>query len=178
MNTSIVGKKIELTDSIKEYIESAFLQLEKYNLDIIAAKAIVSSTKKDHKEVMQIEFTIQLAKRDTIVIKQNDKDLYAAVDIAIDRAKKVLRRYKDKISNKIHNHTNEKNTDASIPALFSGEKEEEELIEAELYFDKPIEINEALEFLKNSDLTFVVFDDMDGKRRVIYRRKDGYFGIY
>jgi len=178
MNTSIVGRKIELTDAIKNYIESAFTQLEKYNLDIIATKAIISTTKKNHKEVSEVEFTVQLAKRDTVVIKQADKDLYAAVDIAIDRVKKVLRRYKDKINNKIHTHVNEKNSDVSIPDIFNGDSEDDELIPADLYFDKPIEIHEALEFLKNSDLMFVVFDDKDNRRRVVYRRKDGNFGIY
>jgi len=178
MNTNIVGRKIDLTDAIKDYIESAFTQLEKYNLDIIAAKAIVSSIKKNHKDVFEIEFTIQLAKRDTVVIKQSDKDLYAAIDIALDRAKKVLRRYKEKISSKMHSHESIKNMDAKIPNIYSGESEDDELIPAVIDFDKPVEINEALEFLKSSDLTFVVFDDMDGKRRVIYRRKDAKFGIY
>ena len=178
MNTSIVGRKIELTDAIKDYIESAFAQLEKYNLDIIATKAIISVTKKNHKEVSEVEFTVQLAKRDTVVIRQADKDLYAGIDVAIDRVKKVLRRYKEKVNNKIHGHVNEKNSDINIPDIFDSDNEDDELIPANLYFDKPIEINEALEFLKDSDLMFVVFDDKDNRRRVLYRRKDGNFGIY
>ncbi|MDQ1339756.1 MAG: putative sigma-54 modulation protein, partial [Campylobacterota bacterium] len=119
MNTSIVSKKIELTDPIRNYIESAFSQLDKYNLDIIAIKAIISDAKKDKKDLFAIEFTIQLAKRDTVVINQIDKDLYAAIDLGIDRAKKVLSRFKEKINNKIHSHTNEKSIDSSIPDLFN-----------------------------------------------------------
>lgn len=177
MNTSIVSRRIELTDPIREYIEAAMTQLEKYNLDIIAIKAIVTDTKKDKKEAQEIEFTIQLAKRDTVVIKQVDKDLYAAIDIAIERAKKVLRRYKEKVSNKIHNHTNEKTPDNDIPQLYS-DVEESEIVPSDLDMDKPVDIDEALEFIKSSNLMFVVFDDLDGKRRTLYRRKDGRFGLY
>lgn len=178
MNTSIVSRRIELTDPIREYIESALSQLDKYNLDIIAAKAIISDVKKDKKEMTEIEFTIQLAKRDTIVIKQADQDLYAAIDIAIERVKKVLRRFKEKVSNKIHNHTNDKTpSDADIPDLYS-DVDEKEIVPATLDNDKPMEIEEALEILEAGDLMFFVFDDLEGRRRTIYRRKDGRFGIY
>lgn len=178
MNTSIVSRRIELTDPIRNYIESAFEQLDKYNLDIIAIKAIISDTKKDKKEQVAIEFTIQLAKRDTIVINQVDKDLYAAIDLAIERAKKVLRRFKDKVSNKIHNHTSEKTAeDSNIPDLYN-DIDEMEIVPAVLDNDKPMEIEEAVKILEVSDLMFFVFDDLEGKRRTLYRRKDGKFGIY
>lgn len=178
MNISIVSKRIELTDPIRDYVETAIGQLEKYNLDIIAVKAIVSDVKKDKKEALEIEFTIQLAKRDTIVIKQIDKDLYAAIDIAIERAKKVLRRYKEKVNNKIHNHTNDKTpSDADIPDLYN-DVDEMEVVPATLDNDKPMEIEEAMKILEVSDLMFFVFDDLEGKRRTIYRRKDGRFGLY
>ena len=178
MNTSIVSRRIELTDPIRDYVESAISQLDKYNLDIIAVKAIISDTKKDKKEALEIEFTIQLAGRDTVVIKQVDKDLYAAIDIAIERAKKVLRRYKEKVSNKIHNHTNDKSAgDNDIPQLYS-DVEESEIVPSELDIDKPVDVEEALEFIKKGNMMFVVFDDMDGRRRTLYRRKDGRFGLY
>lgn len=178
MNTSIVSRRIELTDPIREYIESALSQLDKYNLDIIAAKAIVSDTKKDKKEAFELEFTIQLAKRDTVVIKQVDKDLYAAIDLAIERVKKVLRRFKEKVNNKIHSHTNDKTpSDADIPDLYN-DMDEMEVVPAALDNDKPMEIEEAMKILEAGDLMFFVFDDLEGKRRTIYRRKDGRFGLY
>lgn len=178
MNTSIVSRRIELTDPIREYVESALSQLDKYNLDIIAAKAIISDVKKDKKDAFEIEFTIQLAKRDTVVIKHVDKDLYAAIDLAIERVKKVLRRFKEKVSNKIHNHSNDKTPiDSDIPDLYN-DTDEKEIIPATLDNDKPMEIEEALEILEAGDLMFFVFDDLEGKRRTIYRRKDGRFGLY
>ena len=49
-------------------------------------------------------------------------------------------------------------------------------MELELY--KPFEIDEALQKLKASDAVFLVFNDMDAKMRVLYKRNDGKFGLY
>jgi len=94
MNTSIVGKNIELTEPIKNYAESAFEAIKKYNLDIISANIVVSENKKGQ---FSVEFVINVKDKHTVVITQKDKDLYAAIDLALERAKKNLRRYADKI---------------------------------------------------------------------------------
>ena len=46
MNTSIVGRHIELTEPIKEYINSSIEIFRKYNLDIISVNAIISQEEK------------------------------------------------------------------------------------------------------------------------------------
>ena len=98
MNISIVGRHFELTDAIKGHIEGVLHSLEKYNLNIILSRAIISGEEKNGKKGFMVEFTINLAHANTIVIKQKDKDVYAAADLAIDRAHKVLSRYHDKIT--------------------------------------------------------------------------------
>jgi O-acetylhomoserine len=49
-------------------------------------------------------------------------------------------------------------------------------MELEIY--KPLEIEEALFKLKSSDAQFYVFNDIDAKMRVLYKRSDGKFGLY
>lgn len=175
MNISIVGRQFELTQSIKDYIENAFESLEKYNLDIIAIRCIISADEKKSKKGFNVDFAINLAKKDTIVISQKDKDLYAAIDLASDRASKVLRREHDKMTT----HKNKDDAKASI-AQINEEKIEDidEIVPIDLELYKPLEIEEALEKLKNSNDQFFVFNDMDAKLRVMYKRKDGKFGLY
>lgn len=175
MNTSIVGKQFELTDSIKEYIQSAFDSLQKYNLDIISIRAVISADEKKGKKGFSVEFAINLAKMDTVVIKQKDKDLYAAVDLALDRASKVLRRHHDRLTT--HKNKDDKKDNANLPQIenFDGV---DEIVPTELELYKPMEIEEALEKLKDSEMQFYVFNDIDAKMRVIYKRGDGKFGLY
>ena len=60
--------------------------------------AIIAQDEKHGKKAFSFEFTLNIAHLDTIVVKQKDKDLYAAIDIAVDRVSKVLRRHHDKIA--------------------------------------------------------------------------------
>ncbi|MDR0747204.1 MAG: ribosome-associated translation inhibitor RaiA [Helicobacteraceae bacterium] len=176
MNTGIVARRLELTDAMREYVEKAFEQFGKYNLNIIAVKAIIEDDNKHGKPSVQIEFTIHMAHRDTVVIKHADKDFYAACDLAADRAKKVLRRYKDKISDKIGKETPHKQLEADIPFVYS-DTESNEVIETKP--DNKMSIQEATLFLRESNQSFLVFIDKDsGAMRVLYWRKDGRFGLY
>ncbi|MCD8213774.1 MAG: ribosome-associated translation inhibitor RaiA [Campylobacter sp.] len=175
MNISIVGKQFELTEPIKSYIQNAFESLSKYNLDIISGRCVVSADEKQGKKGFSAEFALNMARKDTIVIRQKDKDLYAAIDLAIDRAAKVLRREHDKITT-VKGKDDDKETRARIgEEVIEGV---EEIIPMELELYKPIEIEEALEKLKASDMQFYVFNDIDAKMRVIYKRADGKFGLY
>ncbi|KIM11409.1 MAG: 30S ribosomal protein S30 [Sulfuricurvum sp. PC08-66] len=176
MNTQIVGRHVELTDAIKEYIGTAIESLSKFNLDIISVRAIISTEEKKGKHGFSIEFTINLPHKNTIVIKQKDKDLYAAVDTALDRAMIVLGRHHDKITE----HKSAGQAQNSIDALheFAAEGEEDEIVPMDLELHKPLEIEDALNTLKASAQQFLVFNDHDGKTRVLHKRADGRYGLY
>ena len=173
MNLSIVAKQIEMTDAIRAHIEDKLSSFDKFHLDVIAVKAIVSSADKNGKKGFSIEFIIQLAGKDTVVIRQTDKDLYAAIDMAEERAKKVLRRHHDKVS------SHKANAKMSVPLVaFEPDENEDEIVPAELDVDKPVEIGEALEIFKTKGCMFMIFEDKAKKTRVMYRRKDGKVGLY
>ena len=177
MNTSIVGRKFELTEAIKNHIDSSIDSLNKYNLDIIAVKTIISADEKNGKKGFSVEFVVNL-KEKTVVITQKDKDVYAAVDLAIERVKKVLRRYADKIKNK--KHLNHEEIDA-MPILESElhENSEDEIVPMDLELHKPMDVEEVIKILKEGKKRqFMVFNDLDDKLRVLYKRADGKFGLY
>jgi len=169
MNLSIVGKQLELTDAIKAHVESGKDSLSKYNLDIISTRVVLSADEKNGKKGFTVEFAINLAHMNTVVIKQKDKDLYAAIDLAIERAKKVLRRHHDKI-------TNHKKKEVFVET--EAFDDADEIIPRRLDSYKPIEIEEGLTELKESGKQFFVFIDMDDKMRIIYKRTDDKYGLY
>jgi len=178
MNISIVGRHFELTDAIKQHIENAVDSLKKYNLDIIATRVVIDADEKNGKKGYSVEFVINMSNKNTVVIRQKDKDVYAAVDMAIDRAHKVLRRHHDKVTEHKSVRPDELAAahEAEIAAALA--EDTDEIVPADLELHKPIEIEEALQLLKDSDKQFLVFNDMDGKMRVLYKRNDGRFGLY
>ncbi len=179
MNVSIVGKQFDLTDAIKNHIESAISSLERYNLDIISARAVVTADERNGKKGFNVDFIITLPNKNSVVIKQKDKDLYAAVDLASERAKKVLRRHNDKIKA----HKAEKLEEIEAQKIIEDEKKAyedlaDEIVPMKLDLYKPTEIEEAVEKLKQSEKQFLVFNDIDSRMRVIYKRVDGKLGLY
>jgi len=180
MNISIVGRHITLNDELKAHIQNTIDVFKKYNLDIISVNAILSQEEKKGKHIVTFEYVLNVAHQDTIVVKQKDKDLHNAIDIATDRVCKILRRHADKI--KAHDATKltevviEEQEDSIAKEL---EKLENEIIPIKLKSYKPIDIEEALTDLKDSDDIFKVFYDMDDNLRVLYKMKDeGKFGLY
>lgn len=180
MNTSIVGRHVELTEAIKDYINSSTEAFKKYNLDIISVNSIISQEEKHGKKAFSFEFTLNVAHLDTIVVKQKDKDLYSAIDIAVDRVCKVLRRHHDKVSG--HKATKLSEIEAGTiedQIALELEKFEDEITPVRLTSYKPIDIEEALEELKASDAVFKVFYDKDDNMRVLYKSSiAGKFGLY
>ena len=173
MNTSIVGKNIELTEPIKNYAESAFEAIKKYNLDIISANIVVSESKKGE---FGVEFVINVKDKHTVVITQKDKDLYAAIDLALERAKKNLRRYADKIKDKnTGGGIKEAALESTAPQVEEGD---EDFIPLEPKLYKPLDFEEAKLMLDESDENFFVFYDIDGNMRVITKLEGGKYGLY
>ena len=180
MNTSIVGRHVTLTDDLKGHIESTIDTFKKYNLDIISVNAIISQEQKHGKNVITFEYVLNVANIDTVVVKQKDKDLHNAIDIATDRVCKILRRHADKI--KAHDAT--KLTELDIADQEDSVAKELELLDDEivpmrLESYKPVEIGDALKELKADGGAFKVFYDMDDNFRVLYKMKDGsHYGLY
>jgi putative sigma-54 modulation protein len=173
----VVGRHLDLTEPIKDYINAAVETLDKYGLDIISIRAIISSEEKKGKHGVSIEFTINLPHKNTIVIKQRDKDLYAAIDIAMGRAHKVLARHHEKVVDH-HKHAGIEQTTYEHLNMDADSGEEDEIVPMDLELHKPLEIEEALNMLKDSDQQFLIFNDHENKTRVIHKRNDSKFGLY
>jgi len=174
MKRSITGRHFELTEPIKNYATSAVDVLEKYNLDITTANTVIS---KSEKKGFSVEFIVNLKDKNTIVITQNDKDVYAAIDLAIERLKKSLRRHSDKI--KGHRIMSFKDLGVEAEAVTDFDNEDAEIVPMDLELHKPMDFDEAIEALKaEKKRQFIVFNDNEGLMRVMYKRADDKFGLY
>jgi ribosomal subunit interface protein len=106
MNSQIRTKDITLSDHTKAHIEAALEQFKKYNMDITTVNVSLAKEKKS----ISVEFDMHIAHNQPIVIQQEDVDLDAAIDLAIDRASKALRRLHDKVKS----HRNSSVKDAEV----------------------------------------------------------------
>ena len=180
MNISLTGRNVELTEAIKVHMNSSIDTLNKYNMDIISVNVVASTQTKKGKEHSMVEYVIHLSHKNSIIIKQNDGDLYAAIDMATSRAQKALRRMHDRETEHYKDGINEAKSEASANVDLSQASEalEDEIVPVELELYKPREVEDVLNDLKDSNKMFDIFLDNEGKTRVLYKRNDGKFGLY
>jgi len=177
MNISLTGRQLELTEPIKAHMNTSIETLTKYNMDIISVNVVASTQTKKGKERSVVEFVINLAHKNSVIIKQNDGDLYAAIDLAIARAQKALRRMHDKDIGHRKVGINEMKAE-NVDIKEEAEANEDEIVPVELDLYKPREVEDVLNDLKESDKMFEIFLDNEDKTRVLYKRNDGKFGLY
>lgn len=177
MNISMTGRHLELTDAIKAHITASIETLGKFNVEIISTNVIVSTQTKKGKEHSVVEFVINLAHKNSIVIKQNDQDLYAAIDLATSRAQKALRRVHDRETEHHKVGLNEVKAE-NVDVKEVAESMEDEIVPVHLDLYKPREVEDVLQDIKENKKLFEIFIDNEGKTRVLYKRNDGRFGLY
>jgi putative sigma-54 modulation protein len=96
MNVQIRTKGLNLNDQTKAHLESAVDAFTKFQLDITTVNVNVAA----EKQGVSVEFDIHIAHAQPVVINQTDDNLDAAIDLAIDRASKALRRLHTKVTEK------------------------------------------------------------------------------
>jgi len=93
MNLKIRSKDITLTENTRSHIESALEAFGKYGLEITTLNCNIATEKKG----VSVEFDIHIAHAQPVVITQSDEDLDTAIDLAIEKGAKALRRLHDKV---------------------------------------------------------------------------------
>lgn len=106
MNVQVRAKDITLHDNTRTHIESAIDGFSKYTLDITTVNVSIKAEKKG----VSIEFDIHIAHSEPVIINQTDDNLDTAIDLAIERASKALRRLHTKVVD--HKNTSVKDLEA------------------------------------------------------------------
>ncbi len=175
MKINIRGQKLEITEPIKKHIESKLTRLEKYfnkpeevNVHVLAKIKGINQT---------IEVTIPINKV-TLRAEESHSDLYAAVDLVIDKLDAQIRKNKDKLKKKRSGETNEFSFVESFPSESTEPEEDNKIVKRKLIELKPMDDEEAILQMEMLNHDFFLFKNIDKDCfSVIYRRKDGNYGI-
>jgi putative sigma-54 modulation protein len=100
MKIQISSKHMELTPSIESYITKKVDKLLRFFDRIQLIDVVVDREKNDY----TLEIITDVEHHDPFVAKSNHEDLYACIDLGIDRASRQLRDHKSKLRDNKH-HT-------------------------------------------------------------------------
>ena len=170
MKYVIRGEKVEITEAIKNYIMEKIGKLDKYfqTPDEIKANVLVRIRGKEQ----IVEVTIPI-KKIVLRCEERDEDLYKAIDLASDKLEIQLRKNKTKMMKQKKDITKEMRLEELEPI-----ETKEEIVKRKKVEMKPMNEEEAMMQMDLVDHDFFVYKDIDTKSvNVIYKRKDGTFGI-
>lgn len=92
MQLNVSGHHVEVTDSLREYVESKFDKTARH-FDLVSdVKCILTVEKLRHKA----EATV-LVNGGTIYADNTEEDMYAAIDGLVDKIERRVRKYKEKL---------------------------------------------------------------------------------
>lgn len=172
MKYNIRGNKIDVTEAINKYIKDKLSRVEKYldDNDEVEAKAIVSTKGKEQK----VEVTVWSGKYN-IRAEEANEDLYAAIDLVVDKLERQFKKYKDKITGKKKKKNKSEVQFPEIEELF---EQPETIVRRKEVFLKPIDEEEAITEMELLGHSFFIFKNVEtDKINVVYKRKDGDYGI-
>ncbi len=173
MKFNIRGNKLEVTESIKNYVEEKIGKLNKYfeNPDEVTANVVI----RVHGIDQIVEVTIP-AKKVILRAEDRNKDLYAAIDLVVEKLERQIRKNKTKMNKKAM-----KNTFIDFNMSFEVEPSEEDdrkIVKRKEIEMKPMSEEEAILQMELLGHEFFVFKNVDDEDIcILYRRKDGDYGI-
>ena len=181
MNVVITGRHFEITEGIKSHINDKIVKLDKFFHKILEAHVILSVEKFRH----IAEITV-IGKHIKVTATETTSDMYASIDAAIASLEKQLRKLHDKVKeHRVRGSAGRIQEIAvrsisAIRGVFRPERESPgpKIVETLRVAEKPMSTEEAVEELRISNGEFIVFRTAEDNRvNVIYKRKDGNFGL-
>lgn len=167
-----INGNIDITEAMRNHLETRIGRVEKYFPDGIDASVYVNV--KVHKNSHKVEITIKTPSDLVFRAEEVTDDFYYSVDASIDKLERQIRKYKTKVNRKGKTN-NLKNT---FPTTYK-EVEEGIIIKRRKRFSlKPMSVDEAILQMEMLSHNFFVFLDAETSgTSVVYKRKDGAYGL-
>ena len=175
MKFIIRGKNIDVTEAIKSYIEEKIGKLDKYLDNPMEYTASVNVKVKGNMQI--VEVTIPFKK---VILRGEEasENLYASIDLVSEKLERQIRKNKTRLNRQnVDNKLKEFNFDYEM--MEEEETSEDEVIVKRKNIEmKPMDEEEAILQMNLLGHEFFVYKDMHtNKVCVLYKRKDGNYGL-
>lgn len=173
MQTSVTFKNLAPSENLKSYVGEKLDRFDKYLYNPAEANVVLSVEKFRH--MAEINITGDKLK---IYGKEETVDMYSAIDMVLDKIEKQIIKNKQKIR---EHRGGKKSKGQDMHGVDHAESFEDEYtaqIKVKNIEYKPMDIEEAIMQMELITDNFLVFTDArTDKVNVLYRRKDGDYGL-
>jgi len=175
MKLQVIAKNnVEVTETIRAYVEKKVGKLSRYLRSIREGKVEIS---REDAKLPDQRFIVQVTLNSNGVLiraQEKSKDMRTAIDKVVDVLSKRIERYKGRLY--------DRKKGASLARQEAAAEEEVEaprkVVKTKRFLVKPMSIDEAISQMELLGHDFFLFVDADTEKvNLLYRRKDGNYGL-
>lgn len=176
----VQAHNMEVTDRIRDYVTKKANKLERFlpAIEEVRVELTHAKTSRSAEDRYTAQITVR-GKHLLLRAEEREGDIRAAFDVAVDKMERQIRRFKGK---RYHGRGDGRSAAEVVePVDDYDENEEEEtaVVRRKKFVLIPMNEAEAIEQMQllGHDNFFIFFDADANKIKVLYRRRDGDFGL-
>ena len=182
MQIHITGRQVAITTALRKYTEEKLKKVEKVLGGPIEAHVVLAVEKRSHHAEIQVKSRSALLSG-----AQETEDLYASIGDVVEKLERQALKHKEKLTNR--KKRGGRRIAASLPVPEPPTKPKRptkpgaaprtpQILPSDRYRLKPLSAEDAAMELDSAGGDLLVYrDDQTYRVNVVYRRKDGNFGL-
>jgi putative sigma-54 modulation protein len=172
MQTSVTFKNLDPSEHLKAYVSEKLDRFDRY-LDNPAEANVVLTVEK-FRHIAEINIA---GDKLNINGKEETIDMYSAIDMTLDKLEKQIKKNKEKIRERRLASKGRNRSILEDVENLRDDESEREIIVRNIYY-KPMDVEEAVLQMDLVEDNFLVFTNARSDQvNVLYRRKDGHYGL-
>jgi putative sigma-54 modulation protein len=170
MQFSVTARNLEITPALRAYAEEKLSRLTRYLENIVTLHVVLSVNK--HRQTAEVTLRV----RDlTIRAEEESDDLYSSIDLVAEKLERQILRYKERILAQAARGASRGGRSSATASLA---EEEPRVVKTKRFAVKPVGVDEAILQMNLLGHSFYVFRNATTEEvNVIYRRRDGHYGL-
>ncbi|GAB7022891.1 ribosome hibernation-promoting factor, HPF/YfiA family [Salidesulfovibrio brasiliensis] len=175
MNISFTFKHFDPSPHLREYANKRFAKLGKYVKDVDNAELQVNLLVEKFRHKADV-----ILDADTMHLSavEASEDMYATIDMVLDKLEAQLRKQREKMKGKTRKARQEREVRMDYLSFMEDRSIAPTIVGTDSYLPKPMSVDEAAMQLDTLDHEFLVFRNSETEGiNVIYKRDNGDFGL-
>jgi putative sigma-54 modulation protein len=169
---------MEVTNALKNIVEKKISRLDRYfnpNVEGHVTLSVQKTRQSIDRQTIEVSIPFNGV---TLRCEEATDDMYVSLDLVVDKLERKIRKQKTKLERRFH--------EGSLKTQFistfveeeeDGGSEEGVVVRTKRFAVKPMSTEEAVLQMDLLGHNFFVFRSYDGDVNVVYKRKDGNYGL-
>jgi putative sigma-54 modulation protein len=177
MELTIQGRNVEITESIRNYVDRKIGRLDRYLPTLAEARVEIQEQSRGNDQRYIVQVTLYDSHGTILRGEEQAPEIFPALDTVVDKMHRQITRFKGKRRDRYQRQQPPEEWVEDLPGEYE-EEEQREIVRTKRFAMSPMNAEEAIEQMELIGHTFFVYFDADSNSvNVVYRRRDGNYGM-